>query len=230
MSTAAVEARFRLEVGGGSSERFLLAVELSLEQGVMALFGPSGAGKSLTLAAIAGLRPIAAGRVCIAGRVVDDLASGVWVAPEHRGIGYVPQHSSLFPFCDVEQNVAFSLPRVRRRNDPQVQQLMEELGIHHLRAARPAVLSGGERQRVALARALAAQPGLLLLDEPFAFVDPAGRAELRGLLRDILERRQLPALVVTHSREEAVGLAHQALQFERGRSLRQGAVKELLRG
>jgi len=228
MSSAVLEAAFGVQVGprGG---RFELRVELSLQQGVLVLYGPSGAGKSLTLTALAGLTPLQDGRVFVAGQAFEDVERGQRLEPRDRRLGYVPQHNALFPFCDVEQNISFGLPRAQRRaGNPLVEQLMEELGVLELRRARPSSLSGGERQRVALARALAVQPQLLLLDEPFAFIDPRGRKELRGLLRRSLESRGIPAVLVTHSREEAFAMGDCVALYERGRTLRSGLPDEIL--
>jgi len=193
------------------------------------LYGPSGAGKSLTLTALAGLTPMENGRVSVAGQVFEDIERGERIEPRHRRLGYVPQHNALFPFCSVEQNIAFGLPRGERRDgNLLVERLMKELGILELRRARPSSLSGGERQRVALARALAVQPKLLLLDEPFAFIDPRGRKELREVLRRSLQSREIPAVLVTHSREEALAMGDCVALYERGRTLRSGSPAEIL--
>jgi ABC-type sulfate/molybdate transport systems ATPase subunit len=190
------------------------------------LFGPSGAGKTLTLRVIAGLHAPRPGAKIVAGDV--DLTD---VPAHRRGIGYVPQHHALFPFCDVLANVTFGLPRARRRaDDPGIRALLADLGIERLARARPDSLSGGERQRVALARALAPRPRLLLLDEPFASLDRDARAELRAVLRSTLERHAMPAVFVTHDREEALALGDRVARYERGRTVQVGAPRELLGG
>ena len=230
MTVSALSASFRVVVGarlGG----FELQADLQLDDGVLVLYGPSGAGKSLTLCALAGLCPLIEGTVSIAGQAVEDCSRGQRVAAECRGLGYVPQHTALFPFCDVEQNIAFGLPRAeRRRGNPAIAELMQELGVFELRGARPDSLSGGERQRVALARALAIKPKLLLLDEPFAFIDPTGRKELRNLLLNSLRRRGISALLVTHSRDEALAMGNRVVLYERGRTLAQGSPALVLAG
>jgi molybdate transport system ATP-binding protein len=175
------------------------------------------------------VRPTA-GSIRVGGEVLYDGAGGVEVPAHRRRIGYVPQHHSLFPFRDVAANVAFGLPRRERtRDNPRVEELLQELGIHQLAAAHPGSLSGGERQRVALARALAVRPRLLLLDEPFAAIDQQGRIELRRILRQTLENHDMPAVVVTHDPEEALTLGDHLVLFDRGRTVRSGEPASLLR-
>jgi molybdate transport system ATP-binding protein len=224
----ALEARIETEVGSGAST-FRLAVELRLERGVLVLFGPSAAGKTLTLHALAGLVPVHDGLVRVGGEALFDRARSVDVPAHRRRIGWVPQHHALFPFCDVEANVAFGLRRgARRRGSAAVRALLEELGIAHLARARPDSLSGGERQRVALARALAVGPRLLLLDEPFASIDRAGRAALWRSLGEVLARRATPAVLVTHDPEEALRVGDEVVRIAQGRSVASGPPGEVI--
>jgi len=219
MTAPALEAAFTLDVGRGA-QAFQLEAELALEQGVLVLFGPSGSGKSLSLQALAGLVRPSAGRIVVRGTELFDAAAGLHCAAHRRRVGYVPQNHALFPFCDVTANVLFGLPRAERRRDhPRVKALMAELRLEHLAGAQPADLSGGERQRVALARALAVEPQLLLLDEPFASIDADGRAEVREVLRSTLARHGMPAVFVTHDRDEAAALGDAVVRFERGRTV-----------
>jgi ABC-type sulfate/molybdate transport systems ATPase subunit len=214
----AIEARFVLR-RGGTGGGFALQVELVLDEGVLILFGPSGAGKTLTLAALGGLERPSEGSMRLRGEVLFDATRNIWVPPHRRGVGYVPQRSSLFPFADVLGNVTFGLPRAkRRRADPSAMALLEALGIARVARAVPNDLSGGERQRVALARALIVEPRLLLLDEPFASIDHPGRAALRRTLRDILERRGTPTVLVTHDPQEALDMGKRLLPIEEGRT------------
>jgi molybdate transport system ATP-binding protein len=228
-SAPALEARLAAVVGGaGGDERsFALEVELSLQSGVLVLFGPSGVGKTLTLQALAGLLPGVRGHLRVGGEVLLDSARGVVVAAEARRIGYVPQQHALFPFLDVAGNVAFGLPRAERRG-PKVSALLDELGLTELASARPGSLSGGERQRVALGRALAVEPRLLLLDEPFASIDDEGRAALQKLLRGAIDRRAVPAVLVTHHAREAALLGDWLVRFERGKTVAAGPPRALL--
>ncbi len=224
----ALEARLSASIGRGT-DRFDVESSLCLSDGVMILFGPSGAGKSLTLHALAGLLRPRAGFLRVRGEVLYDSEHGIDVPPHKRRLGFVPQHHALFPFRDVLDNVLFGLPRAeRRRNNPRVLALMEELGLGRLAGARPARLSGGERQRVALARALAVEPQLLLLDEPFASIDREGRAALRQSLRAVLDHHALPAVFVTHDTGEAIELGDTVVCFERGRTVASGEPETML--
>jgi molybdate transport system ATP-binding protein len=214
----AVDARFDLSVGSRRST-FSVHVELRLESGVLVLFGASGTGKTLTLEALAGLVKPTVGRIRVGDATLFDAALGVWVPPHRRGVGYVPQRQSLFPFLDVLDNVDFGLPRAKRgRGSASSMALLEELGIAHRAHSMPDGLSGGERQRVALARALNVQPGLVLLDEPFASIDRGGRAALCVTLRDVLARRGTPAVLVTHDPLEAIEMGDRLVHLEEGRS------------
>ncbi len=223
-----IDAHLSVTVSG-EDRSFSLTAELALDEGVLVLFGPSGAGKTLTLQAIAGLLPEVRGHLRVGGEVLLDSAQRVDVPAERRRIGYVPQQHALFPFLDVAGNVAFGLPRAERRGiSKRVAALLEELGLSALASARPGSLSGGERQRVALGRALAVEPRLLLLDEPFASLDEDGRASLQRLVRGVIDRRRMPAVLVTHHTGEAMTLGDRLARFERGKTVASGDPRELL--
>jgi molybdate transport system ATP-binding protein len=224
----ALEARLAIRVGSGD-RAFAVEAELALDAGVLVLFGASGVGKTLTLQALAGLITPASGHLRVRGEALFDAARRIDVPAHRRRIGYVPQQHALFPFLDVAGNVAFGLPRAERRG-ARVGALLDELGIAKLAAAHPGSLSGGERQRVSLARALAVEPRLLLLDEPFASIDEEGRAALRRLLREVIDRRKMPAVLVTHDAGEAMTLGDRLVRFERGRTVAAGDPRELLGG
>jgi ABC-type Fe3+/spermidine/putrescine transport system ATPase subunit len=167
---------------------------------VLVLLGPSGAGKTMLLETIAGLRPHQAGQISLAGTSITSLP------PERRRIGLVFQDAALFPHLTVRDNIRFG-PRARRAESPDGSgDLLHQLGIEHLADRTPRSLSGGERQRVALARALASQPGLLLLDEPLSSLDQPTREDMRALLQRLLAELAIPAMHVTHDRDEALSL------------------------
>lgn len=190
--------------------------QVSFEVGpgeVVALLGPSGVGKTTLLRAIAGLLTPGAGRVELAGvSVVND---GLEHVPtERRRVGLVFQDYALFPHLSVADNVAFGLqgPSTADR----VASLLALTELSPFAGRRPQTLSGGQQQRVALARALATEPAVLLLDEPFANVDPALRLALgEGLRRIVVESGQA-ALLITHDRDEALGLADRVLVLAPG--------------
>jgi molybdate transport system ATP-binding protein len=228
MTAPALDARLSFSVGGGD-RAFAVEADLALDAGVLVLFGPSGVGKTLTLEALAGLVEGVRGRVVVRGEALLDSARGLAVPAHARRVGYVPQQHALFPFLDVAGNVAFGLPRADRRG-PRVAALLDELGLAALATAKPTSLSGGERQRVALARALAALPRLLLLDEPFASIDREGRAALQRLLRAVIDRRGVPAVLVTHDADEAVAMGDRLVRFERGRTAEAGDPRALVGG
>ena len=196
--------------------------------GILVLFGPSGAGKTTALRAIAGLARPESGRIDIAGRAVfaggghDDPAP-VWLPPHQRRVGYVTQQNHLFPHLTVWQNVAYGLSdrrgeTARRR----VAELIERLRLDGLEARRVWQLSGGQQQRTALARALAPSPDLLLLDEPFASLDMELRRELGAELRNTITQLDVPAILVTHSREEALALGDRVQVIDAGRAIAEG--------
>lgn len=224
----ALDVRITISVGEGSAT-FTVRPEISLDAGVIVLFGPSGSGKTLTLRAVAGLLRPTEGAIRAGGEALFDGSLGVNIPAHLRRIGYVPQEPSLFPFATVVENVAFGLPRRDRRRSPAILALMRELGIDHLTDARPSSLSGGERQRVALARALAVSPRLLLLDEPFAAIDRAGRSDLRRALKEALAKHGTPAVFVTHDEEEALDLGDKMVLLERGSTVAAGTPASVLR-
>jgi iron(III) transport system ATP-binding protein len=185
------------------------------EHELVALVGPSGCGKSTLLRMAAGLTDADAGEIRIAGEVVDD---GVRrVEPEHRRTGLVFQEHALFPHLSVADNITFGLRRVGRTE--RAQRAAHWLGViglagHGSRFAHE--LSGGERQRVALARALAPAPRLVLLDEPFASLDPNLRARLRADIVAVLRDTGTPALFVTHDQAEALSIGDRVAVMRAG--------------
>lgn len=206
----------------GSSVPALDDVSLVLDAGsCTAVLGPSGSGKSTLLRAIAGLEIPDAGRVLLNGR---DVAP---VRPENRGMVMVFQRPLLFPHLTVLDNVAFAatvrgVPQKRARADAQV---FLEL-VHMEGTGKRAVsnLSGGQQQRVAIARGLAARPSVLLLDEPFAALDPELRSVMHELLAQVREKLNPTILMVTHDRDEAAAVADRLALLNSGRLLQHDSV------
>jgi ABC-type Fe3+/spermidine/putrescine transport system ATPase subunit len=177
-------------------------VDLDVPRGlVLVILGPSGAGKTVLMTAISGLRSLRAGRIRLAGGDITDSP------PENRRIGMVFQDGALFPHLTVRENIRFGPRALRMPDMAAADRLLGLLGIVHLADRPPRTLSGGERQRVALARALAIQPQLLLLDEPLSALDQPTREEMRGQLRELLASQAIPAIHVTHDRDEALTIA-----------------------
>ncbi|APW38351.1 ABC transporter ATP-binding protein [Rhodoferax koreense] len=208
------------------SRRFDLAVRFATDAPFAALYGPSGSGKTLTLQAIAGLLRPSRGHIRIDGRTLFDAQAGVDLAPAVRRTGYLFQNYALFPHLSVRQNVAFGLTswhrgRLSAQERERVQHLLESFDLATTAESRPATLSGGQQQRVALARALACEPQVLLLDEPFASLNPMLRQNLREELAEVRRRWGIPALMITHDVEDVLALADVAFIYERGQIVQQ---------
>lgn len=212
---------------------FRLDVGLTAAPGeVLGVLGPNGAGKSTLLRALAGLCAVADGWITLAGQCLDDPAAGIFVPAEQRPVGLVFQNYRLFPHLSVRDNVAFA-PRSKRLRRGAARQLaeqwLERLALTEFAARKPAELSGGQAQRVALARALAAEPGLLLLDEPLAALDASTRLEVRAGLRRHLAQFAGPTLIVTHDALEAMVMTDRLIVVEDGRIVQQGTPAEIAR-
>jgi molybdate transport system ATP-binding protein len=175
---------------------FALAVRHEASAGTITLFGPSGCGKSSLLRVLAGVERRASGTVAVDGEIWQ--SPGSYLAPHLRRVGWVPQDGCLFPHLDVADNLGFA---GAHPND--VHAMADRLGITALLRRAPRNLSGGERQRVALGRALLARPRLLLLDEPFAALDPARRTQLSEDLRSLCAERGLPCIIASHHPDDA---------------------------
>jgi iron(III) transport system ATP-binding protein len=187
---------------------------------IVALLGPSGSGKTTLLRMIAGFEHPDAGAVAIGGRPVA--GPGDWVEPERRRIGMVFQQGALFPHLTVAGNVGFGAARSER-----VGETLGLVGLGGRAKAYPHELSGGERQRVALARALAADPEVILLDEPFAALDAGLRESLREEVAAILRSAGASALLVTHDQAEALSLADAVIVLREGRVEQVGSPEEV---
>ena len=218
------------EVKRGS---FTLAVRLVAAPGqVLGLLGPNGAGKSTLLSAVAGLTPVSAGRITLAGQVMDDAHQGTFVEASARPIGFVFQNYRLFPHLTVAENVAFS-PRARGQGKRAARSAasywLDRLRLTDLADRKPSQLSGGQAQKVALARALAGQPTLLLLDEPLSALDAGTRLDVQAELKRHLADFTGPCLLVTHDPLEALVLADQLVVLEGGRIVQEGAPAQIAR-
>ena len=209
-----------------------LDIDLEVAAGErVAILGPNGAGKSTLLAVLAGILRPDVGRAVLDGRVLYDQGRGqrVWVPPHDRGIALLAQDPLLFPHLSALDNVAFG-PRAHGAGSGEARataaRWLREVGVTELASRRPAQLSGGQAQRVAIARALAADPRLLLLDEPLAALDVAAAPLLRRVLRPVLADRS--ALIVTHDLLDAVLLATRVVVIDGGRVVEDGPTHEVI--
>ncbi|HEX2180017.1 MAG TPA: ABC transporter ATP-binding protein, partial [Actinomycetota bacterium] len=202
-------------------------VSVTLAEGeFLTLVGPSGCGKSTLLRMVAGLLEPDAGEILLGGRTVS--GPGRWVPPEDRAVGLVFQENTLFPHLTVAGNIGFGLARrskgeIARR----VAEVLELVELPSYGDRYPHELSGGERQRVALARAIAPQPTVLLLDEPFANLDPNLRAQVRAHTVEILRRAKASALFGTHDQQEAMSVGDRVAVMGAGRIEQIGTPKSV---
>lgn len=204
-------------------------LSLEVESGeVVGLLGPNGAGKTTAFYMIVGLIPCDAGRILLDDRDISRL-------PMHRrarlGVGYLPQEASVFRRLSVEDNIRSILEirgdLDRAGRDKALESLLEELHIGHIRDSVGQSLSGGERRRVEIARALAAAPQFILLDEPFAGVDPISVLDIQRIIRH-LSSRKIGVLITDHNVRETLGICSRAYIVSDGSILASGTAEEVL--
>ena len=209
-------------------------VSIAVQKGeVVGLLGPNGAGKTTSFYMIVGLVRADSGRITIDGQSVTDL-------PIHRrsrlGLSYLPQEASIFRKLNVEDNVravlelqrdAAGRPLKSAEIEARLTSLLKELRVDHLRASPSVALSGGERRRVEIARALATNPRFILLDEPFAGIDPIAVIEIQRII-GFLKARGMGVLITDHNVRETLGICDHACIISDGRVLAQGTPAEII--
>ena len=203
-------------------------VSMSLQRGeVVGLLGPNGSGKTTTFYAVAGLVSADGGKVSIDG---DDITALPMYRRARMGIGYLPQEMSIFRGLNVEQNIGAILDIAigdRHKRRERLEELLAEFSIEHLRRTPAIALSGGERRRVEIARCLAANPKYLLLDEPFAGVDPIAVGEIRQLVTD-LKSRGIGVLITDHNVRETLELVDRVYILHDGKVLTSGKPEDVV--
>lgn len=212
---------------------FHLQIQLALREPWTVLFGPSGSGKTTILRALAGLFTPDAGSISIHEKILFSRAAKqpctTNLSPQARHFGLVTQTPALFPHYTAAENVAFALrglPSAERKE--KVKELLQIFGAESLRDHLPHQLSGGQQQRIALARTLAAEPRLLLLDEPFSAMDRSARLEVLNGLHTWVQQRSLPVLLVTHDLAEAFAASDEVIVLEHGRVHAHGKAEQVL--
>ncbi|MEM1082089.1 MAG: LPS export ABC transporter ATP-binding protein [Pseudomonadota bacterium] len=204
-------------------------VSLQVEQGeVVGLLGPNGAGKTTCFYMVVGLVPADGGSIQLDG---NDITRANMHKRARQGLGYLPQEASIFRRLTVQDNILAILELRVDLNDSQRMQelarLMEEFNVTHLADQYGASLSGGERRRVEIARALAADPRFILLDEPFAGVDPISIGEIQRIVTHLC-KRNIGILITDHNVRETLGICDRAYIISEGRVLTQGSPQDVL--
>jgi lipopolysaccharide export system ATP-binding protein len=203
-------------------------VSLAVRRGeAVGLLGPNGAGKTTVFYMITGLIPADRGTIALDGVDITHLPM---YQRARRGVGYLPQEASVFRGLTVEENIRAVLEltvRDRTKREDRLRELLDDFHIAHLRNAPALALSGGERRRVEIARALAAGPRFMLLDEPFAGIDPIAINDIRQLVRQ-LTSRGIGVLITDHNVRETLELIDRALIIHEGRVLMEGTPREIV--
>jgi len=209
------------------SQTVLASVSFDIQPGEIAcLLGPSGCGKTTVLRAIAGFIAPQAGEIRLGEQLISSAAHVV--PPEQRGMGMVFQDYALFPHLNIADNIAFGLRRMpAAEKQRRVKEVLELVELPDLSKRYPHELSGGQQQRVALARALAPDPRLLLMDEPFSNLDTDLRRQLSQEVRQILKRRGIAAIMVTHDQQEAFTISDKIGILSAGRVQQWGTPESL---
>jgi lipopolysaccharide export system ATP-binding protein len=208
--------------------RVVNGVSLRVEQGeVVGLLGPNGAGKTTTFYSIVGLIPPDTGRVLVDQEDITDVP--MYLRARQYGISYLPQEASVFRKLTVEENVLAVLeaqPISWHERRETMEQLIDQLGLEHIRQNRGYALSGGERRRVEIARALCINPKFILLDEPFSGIDPIAVLDLQKIISG-LKAGGIGVLITDHNVRETLSVTDRAYIIDEGRIFRQGVPAQL---
>jgi len=204
-------------------------VSIEVKSGeVVGLLGPNGAGKTTSFYMVVGLVPADSGQIFLDDQDITDLPVH---ARARKGIGYLPQEASVFRKLTVEDNIKAILEHNqaldKEAQNQLLESLLEDLQIQHIRESTGMSLSGGERRRVEIARALASQPSFILLDEPFAGVDPISVIEIQKIIEHLIERK-IGVLITDHNVRETLGICQHAYILSDGKIIAKGSAEEIL--
>jgi len=203
------------------------SVSIRLEQGeIVGLLGPNGAGKTTTFYMIVGLIKPNGGKIHLND---EDITAQPMYKRAQRGIGYLPQEASVFRKLSVEDNLRAVLEMTdltKLEQEERLESLLEEFGLSHVRNNRGDVLSGGERRRIEIARSLAVDPSFILLDEPFAGVDPIAVEDIQDIIGQ-LKRKNIGILITDHNVHETLSITDRAYLLFEGKILKSGTAEEL---
>ena len=206
---------------------FQLDVCVQVDAGPVVLIGPNGAGKTTVLRLLAGACRPDDGRIVVGGKVLVDTQKGVFLAPQERGVGYLPQHGQLFPHLTALDNVAYGMTGARAKQQEMAQALLTQMGAGDLSHRRPHQLSGGQAQRVAIARALSRPSSLLLFDEPTAALDVQARRHIRTVLSNVFVQPDRFAVVVSHDVRDLLAWDPHVVFVDAGRVCCEGRLVTL---
>jgi len=210
----------------GAQGDFLLELEFEVEENeLIVILGPSGSGKTTLLRMLAGLEKPEEGYIKVKGEIWYDSKRGINLPPQKRDVGFVFQDYALFPNMSLFENIAFGM---KKKDTQKIMELLRLAGLEQLKDKKPSVLSGGQKQRVALLRALAKEPKLLLLDEPLSALDPETAITLREEIKKFQRSFNIPTIMVSHNREDALSLADRVLLLSEGKIKSVGKTKDVL--
>lgn len=206
---------------------FELDVAFETGQEIFSVLGESGCGKSMTLKCIAGIETPDSGRIVLNGKTLFDAEKKINLKPQERGVGYLFQDYALFPNMTVSENIGIGVPKKQRRKI--TEEYLSRFYLEEVKDSYPQYLSGGQKQRTALARMLAAEPEILLLDEPFAAVDSYLSWKLERQLMELADDYGKPMLFVSHDRDEVYRLSDRIGIIHRGQMQTVGTKHEIFR-
>jgi molybdate transport system ATP-binding protein len=220
-----IELQFKKRLHAAEGD-FLLDIAFNVQEGeFLTLFGRSGAGKTTLLRCLAGLAGPDGGHIRVKGEAWFDGTRGISLPPQQRRVGFMFQDYALFPNMTVRGNLEFALrPGANRKR---IDELIEMMELGELQGRKPVMLSGGQQQRVALARALAAEPKLLLLDEPLSALDQETRLRLQDEILRLQRHFGLTAIMVSHDVSEVYKLSQRVVVIENGQAVREGPPAEV---